>query len=288
LKTKEKGKFLKKIKNKYRLVILNDSSFEEKFSFRLSPLNLFLLTFSAAILLIALVSIIIVYTPLRESIPGYTDVSIREDLTKMVLKSDSLENELNQNQKHLDNITAILKGEEPESNSSDSIISPNITTGNPNQKSSEDSLLREYVEREESFSLDPDNNEKQTIASQILFFTPLVGTVTNQFDPTEEHFGIDIVAPKDEAIKATLNGTVIFAEWTVETGYVIQLQHSNNLTSIYKHNSILLKKTGDVVKAGEAIAIVGNSGKLTTGPHLHFEIWRDGIPENPTELINFE
>jgi murein DD-endopeptidase MepM/ murein hydrolase activator NlpD len=288
LETKEKGKFFKKIKNKYRLVILNDSSFEEKFSFLLTPLNLFLLAFSSAILLIVLVSVIIVYTPLRESIPGYTDVSIREDLTKMVLKSDSLENELNQNQKHLNNLTAILKGEEPQSISSDSIISPSSSNSNPNQKSYADSLLRDYVEREESFSLDPENDGKNNRSTQILFFTPLAGTVTNKFDPAKEHFGIDIVAPKDEAIKATLDGTVIFAEWTVETGYVIQLQHSNNLTSIYKHNSILLKRTGEVVKAGEAIAIVGNSGKLTTGPHLHFEIWKDGIPENPITLINFE
>lgn len=281
----KKPKFFTRIKNKYRLVILNDSSFEEMFSFRLSPLNVFLLLFSATIILIASVTAIIVYTPLRESIPGYTDVSIREDLTKMVLLSDSLEKELNQNKQYLENISLILKGEAPKELGNDSIIETNHSPEDALVKSEDDSLLRDYIEREESFSLNEDNNSK---SSQLLFFTPLAGSVTNGFNPAEEHFGIDIVAPKNEAIKATLDGTVIFAEWTVETGYVIQVQHQNNLTSIYKHNSVLLKKTGDIVKAGEAIAIVGNSGKLTTGPHLHFELWKDGSAIDPVELINFK
>lgn len=284
----KKTKFFTKIKNKYRLVILNDSSFEEKFSFRLSPLNVFLLLFSATILLTATVTVIIVYTPLRESIPGYTDVTIRQDLTKMVLLSDSLEKELTQNKRYLENISAILKGEEPEEIANDSIIETTHSDENAIAKSKEDSLLRDFIEREESISLKPDDPNSNTAQSQILFFTPLVGSVTSQFNPAEEHYGIDIVAPKDEAIKATLDGTVIFAEWTVETGYVIQLQHSNNLTSIYKHNSVLLKKTGEKVKAGEPIAIVGNSGKLTTGPHLHFELWQEGVAIDPIELISFE
>lgn len=283
----KKSKFFAKIKNKYRLVILNDSSFEEKFSFKLSPLNVFLLVFFAILFLVLSVTAIIVYTPLRESIPGYTDVSIRQDLTKMVLRSDSLEKELLQNKQYLDNISAILRGESPAEISNDTIIKTTHSEEDAIAKSPEDSLLRDYVEREESFSLNDDNTSSSSQA-QVLFFAPLVGSVTNLFNPSEEHFGVDIVAPKNEAIKATLDGTVIFAEWTVETGYVIQLQHQNNLTSIYKHNSVLLKKTGDIVKAGEAIAIVGNSGKLTTGPHLHFELWRDGVAIDPLDLISFK
>lgn len=283
----KKSKFIAKIKNKYRLVILNDSSFEEKFSFKLSPLNVFLLVFFAILFLVLSVTSIIVYTPLRESIPGYTDVSIRQDLTKMVLRSDSLEKELSQNKQYLDNISAILRGEAPAEVSNDTIIKTSHSEEDAIAKSPEDSLLRDYVEREESFSLNDDNTPSNS-QSQVLFFAPLVGSVTNLFNPSEEHFGVDIVAPKNEAIKATLDGTVIFAEWTVETGYVIQLQHQNNLTSIYKHNSVLLKKTGDIVKAGEAIAIVGNSGKLTTGPHLHFELWRDGVAIDPLDLISFK
>lgn len=287
MQEKEKKKFISKIKSKYRLVILNDASFEEKFSFRLSPLNLFILTFSAALFLVLLVSVIIIYTPLRESIPGYTDVSLREDLTRQVLKTDSLEKELMQNKQYLANISAILKGEEPKALVNDSVISPVEEEPNPSLRSKEDSLLRDYVEREESYSLESETTGEPS-NSQLFYFPPLLGTLTNGFNPSEEHFGVDIVAPKDEAIKATLAGTVIFADWTVETGYVIQLQHANNLNSIYKHNSVLLKKTGDVVNAGEAIAIVGNTGKLTSGPHLHFELWQDGIPIDPTKFINFE
>lgn len=281
----KKKRIIKKLKSKYRLVILNDASFEERFSYRLSPLNLLTLMLSFIVLLILLVSVVIIYTPLRESIPGYTDVSLREDLTKMVFKADSLELELERNSIFLRNIQGVLKGELPLSR--DSIYNTGQVieiSQNPQEKSIEDSLLRDYVEQEDAYSLS-DNQEE--IGSQIYFFAPLKGTITNEFDPAKEHFGIDVVAPKDEAIKATLDGTVVFAEWTVETGYVIQLQHSNNIVSNYKHNSVLLKKVGDEVKAGEAIAIIGNSGELSSGPHLHFELWKEGKAVDPKEFVNF-
>ena len=280
-----KKRIIKKLKNKYRLVILNDASFEERFSYRLSPLNLLTLILTFVVVLIVLVSVVIIYTPLRESIPGYTDVSLREDLTTMVFRTDSLESELLRNSAYLRNIQGALKGDLPLSK--DSIYKANqdvVLPENPLVKSKEDSMLREYVEREDSYSL---TDEKENIAKQFYFFTPLQGTITSEFDPAKEHFGIDIVATKNEAIKATLEGTVVFAEWTVETGYVIQLQHSNNIISNYKHNSVLLKKVGDQVKAGDAIAIVGNSGELTTGPHLHFELWKEGKPLNPKDFVNF-
>lgn len=280
-----KKRIIKRLKNKYRLVILNDASFEERFSYRLSPLNLLTLILSFVVVLIVLVSVVIIYTPLRESIPGYTDVSLREDLTTMVFRTDSLESELLRNSAYLRNIQGALKGELPLSK--DSIYNANqevILLENPLVKSKEDSMLREYVEREDSYSL---TDDKENISKQIYFFAPLKGIITNEFDPSKEHFGIDVVAPKDEAIKATLDGTVVFAEWTVETGYVIQLQHANNIVSNYKHNSVLLKKVGDEVKAGDVIAIIGNSGELSSGPHLHFELWKEGKPINPKEFINF-
>lgn len=280
---KKKRRIIKKLKNKYRLVILNDASFEERFSYRLSPLNLATLLISFIVLIILTVSFIIIYTPLRESIPGYTDVSLREDLTRMVFKTDSLEKELERNNAYLMNIRGVLNGNPPlpkDSMQEESLVE---LSANPSKKSKEDSLLRDYVEREDSYSLEDGKSTK----GQLYFFSPLKGSVTNDFDANKEHYGVDIVAPKDEAIKATLDGTVIFAEWTVETGYVIHLQHSDNLTSIYKHNSVLLKKTGDVVKVGEAIAIIGNSGELSSGPHLHFELWKDGKPLNPVEFVNF-
>ncbi|MFT6165374.1 MAG: murein DD-endopeptidase MepM/ murein hydrolase activator NlpD [Vicingaceae bacterium] len=284
-KENTKKRIIKKLKNKYRLVILNDASFEERFSYRLSPLNLLTLLLSFVVLLIVLVSVVIIYTPLRESIPGYTDVSLRKDLTTMVFRADSLENELLRNSAYLRNIQGALKGELPLSkdsiyNTTQEIVIPE----NPMVKSREDSMLREYVEREDSYSL---TDDKENVREQVYFFAPLKGTITNDFDPSKEHFGIDVVAPKDEAIKATLDGTVVFAEWTVETGNVIQLQHANNIVSNYKHNSVLLKKVGDEVKAGDVIAIIGNSGELSSGPHLHFELWKEGKPINPKDFVNF-
>ncbi len=285
---KKKRKILKKLKNKYRLVILNDTSFEEKFSYRLSPLNIATLLLSFALLLILTVAMVIIFTPLREYIPGYTDVSLRQELTNMVLKTDSLERELALNDKYLSNINSILRGENP--NDGDTVLNEKAVSSlvKPNnEKSRDDSLLRDYVEREDSYSLESGNEEIAGSANKLYFFSPLKGTITDAFDPSKEHFGTDVVAPKNEAIKATLDGTVIFSEWTVETGYVIQLQHANNLTSIYKHNSVLLKKTGEVVKAGEAIAIVGNSGELSSGSHLHFELWQNGVAVDPENFINF-
>ena len=284
-KKNKKKRIIKKLKNKYRLVILNDASFEERFSYRLSPLNLLTLLLTLVVLLIIIVSVIIIYTPLRKSIPGYTDVSLREDLTTMVFRADSLDRKLERNSAYLRNIQGALKGELPLSKDSiyrtDQMV---IIPEDPLVKSKEDSMLREYVEREDSYSLSAD---QENISKQIYYFAPLKGTITNEFNPSKEHFGIDVVAPKDEAIKATLDGTVVFAEWTVETGYVIQIQHGNNLVSSYKHNSVLLKKVGEEVKAGEAIAIVGNSGELSSGPHLHFELWKDGKALNPADFINF-
>jgi len=288
-KEEKKKKLFKKLKNKYRLVILNDATFEERFSYRLSPLNIFTLILSLSVVLMGTVVVIIVFTPLREYIPGYTDVSLREDLTKMVLKSDSLEHELAQNEIYLSNISAILKGEDPQvmkADTNESSVKPK-EAANPAVKSKEDSILRDYVEREDSYSLKNNSSSSENTAAKMYFFAPLKGSVTSLFSPSEEHFGIDIVAPKNEAIKATLEGTVIFADWTVETGYVIQLQHQNDLISVYKHNSVLLKKTGDQVKAGDPIAIIGNTGELSSGPHLHFELWKNGSPVDPMKFINF-
>jgi len=290
---KKKSQILRKLKSKYRLVILNDASFEEKFSYRLSPLNIFTLFISITLLIILIVAGIIVFTPLRESIPGYTDVNLRKDLTDMVLKADSLERELTLNQKYLNNVQAILMGEEPEAIAEDSALDSEDLpqSGNKNdpifQKSVEDSLLREYVEREDSYSIDLSSDKQIRAVDRLFFFNPLEGTVTQKYDLADGHYGIDIVAPKNEAVKAVLRGTVIFAEWTVETGYVIQIQHVGNLSSIYKHNSVLLKQVGDQVNAGEAIAIVGNTGEFSSGPHLHFELWQEGVSLDPSNYINF-
>jgi len=156
----------------------------------------------------------------------------------------------------------------------------------------EDSLLRIQIENQGKYSLYKiENNEadskKRYSLGNLLFFTPLKGVITSEFNPAERHFGVDVVSKQNEAIKSVLDGTVIFSDWTVETGYVIAIQHTQNLVSVYKHNSALLKKQGELVKAGEAIAIVGESGELKTGPHLHFELWSEGNPLDPKEYITF-
>jgi murein DD-endopeptidase MepM/ murein hydrolase activator NlpD len=155
------------------------------------------------------------------------------------------------------------------------------------QPSQADSLIRQEIESQDRFTLSPSGSVQASSLSNFYFFTPVKGTVTNVFNSKTKHYGIDIVASPNEVIKSTLDGTVVMADWTSETGYVIAVQHSNNLFSIYKHNSALLKNTGDYVKAGEVVAIIGNSGELTTGPHLHFELWYNGSPVNPVDYMTF-
>lgn len=284
-----KKRLYRKLKNKYRLVILNDSTFEEKVSLRLSPLNVFTIIGSFALFLILSVAVLIVFTPIREFIPGYTDVDLRSDVLNLTIKSDSVERDLQLKQAYLNNLYRLLNDDPIKEEQLDFIDSGRDYNNITIEKTAKDSLLRAYVENEDQFNLSvsKDKQPKKFSISNFAFFIPLSGSITGEFSPEINHFGIDIVAPENEAIKSCLDGTVVFAEWTAETGYVIQVQHKSNLLSIYKHNAVLLKTVGEFVNAGEAIAIIGNSGELTTGPHLHFELWYEGHPINPKEYILF-
>lgn len=284
---KEKA-FFRRLKSKYRLVVMNDNTFEEKLSLKLSPLNLFILVGSTTIFLIIIVISTIAFTPLREYIPGYADVNMRKKVISLVLKADSLETELVSKDIYIKNIQNIITGKtigKPVKQTVDSTKKYNAIDFKP---SKEDLLLREQIESQDQYnlSLGTENTQKNNINS-FFFFTPLKGLLSNSFNIAEAHYGVDVVAPENEAIKATLDGTVILSIWTAETGYVIQIQHENNLISVYKHNSALLKKAGEYVKAGETIAIIGNSGELTNGPHLHFELWYNGTPINPQDYMVF-
>lgn len=289
-KEKKSKKFYRRLKNKYRLVILNDDTFEEKVSLRLSPLNLFTIAGLIALFLIVVVTILIAFTPLREFIPGYTDVDLRKNLVHQTLRADSLEKVVTVQTEYMNNINSIVSGRVP---NPDSALNSKENQGQVNmedinfQKSQEDSALRAYVESEEKFSIQHNVNKSVPDISKFYFFPPLKGHITNKYSAEKDHFGIDVVASENEAVKATLDGTVVFSGWTVETGHVIQLQHARDLISVYKHNSVLLKQTGDYVKAGEPIAIIGNSGALTTGPHLHFELWYSGKSIDPEDYIVF-
>jgi murein DD-endopeptidase MepM/ murein hydrolase activator NlpD len=288
---RKKVKWYHKLRNKYKLVILNDETYEEKFSYKLSRLNVFIAVGTLSILLIIITSIIIAFTPLREYIPGYTDVELYETLYRMEDLTDSLERASRQNALYFENLRLILTGKDT------NIITPlNVDTVGTYKNitsfpSSADSAFREDFEilltsgdvniaaRERTGSR-PD-------VSSFSFFTPLRGIVTSKFDPKSKHYGVDIVSVQNEAIKATLDGVVIFTGWTLETGYTISIQHENDLVSVYKHNSAILKEQGSFVRAGDPIAIIGSTGEQSTGPHLHFELWYNGVPINPTDIIKF-
>lgn len=286
---KKKKKLFRQLKIKYRLVIMNDETFEEKASFVLSPLSVFVFTGSVILFLIVLVTYIIAFTPLREYIPGYTDVNMKRNMVKLAMRADSLEQAMHEKDLYIQNINNIINGN-VQSDSSGVIQPEKQEYGQLHVSPSEtESELRKNIESEDKYSVafTEDKSNKSNIAG-FFFFVPVNGTVSNSFNSAESHYGVDIVGRKNEAIKATLDGSVIFAGWTSETGYVIQLQHSNDLISIYKHNSVLLKKAGDKVKAGEVIAIIGESGEFSTGPHLHFELWNNGRPINPQDYMSFK
>lgn len=280
-------RWLSQLRNRYRLVVMNDDTFEERFSLRLRPIGLLVLIGSITLVMISLVILLIAFTPLREYIPGYSDPDLRNDLDKALLSMDSMHKQSIANEIYLNNLKTILNGEDkPESSTN-----PRDTTRKYKKlnmrPSKDDSLLRQEFEGvDNTYSLQLGVRRSGGI-SGFFFFAPVKGKITSSFNMTEEHYGVDIAAPESEPVKATLDGTVISASWSPEAGYVMQLQHSNNLVSVYKHNSVLLKKTGQFIKAGEPIAIVGSSGEQSTGPHVHFELWYNGTPVDPQDYISF-
>ena len=267
---------------------MNDETFEEKVSIKLSPLNVFVFAGTIIISLITFTIYIIAFTPLREYIPGYADVNMQRRVMALTFRTDSLVEKLSTQDSYLMNLRNIINGDiSPDSSSATKPSLIRYDTIHFPANAPEDSLLRNQIESQDRFTLSEGAGGPSSSISGFFFFTPLKGTITNAFNANTKHFGIDIVSSPNEVIKSTLDGTVVMADWTSETGYVIAIQHSNNLFSIYKHNSALLKNTGDYVKAGEVVAIIGNTGEFTTGPHLHFELWYNGSPVNPVDYMTF-
>ena len=291
-KTKKTKALIEKLRNHYRLSIFNEQSYEEVLGMRLSRLKVFTVVGVTSMLLIVLVTLLIAFTDLREYIPGYPSGNERRLVVRNAQLVDSLMHEINRRDRFFKDIKSIVNGEIPEGGSPDDVIQDDAEIM-PKQevhfnKSVEDSLFRMQIEEEERFNLSSQNTSGNKFRlEQASFFTPLKGVVVNRFGDSQGHYGIDIVAGPEARVSSVLDGTVFFAGWTVETGYVIGIQHPNNLITFYKHNSLLLKKVGDRVKAGEAIANVGNSGEYTTGPHLHFELWYNGVPLNPADYMDF-
>ncbi|NGX83030.1 M23 family metallopeptidase [Aequorivita sp. KMM 9714] len=285
IKEKRTKKFKKKLLHKYRLVILNEETFEERFSFKLNRLNVFIFTVLSSLFLIITTTVIIAFTPLREYIPGYSSTNLKKKAAKLAYQTDSLQQVISVNDQYLASIKKVLTGDvKTVEFNKDSIIE--VAKTDPSvlvRISRKDSLLREQVEKEDKY-----NPLAAQQVQKYVLFAPVKGTITEPYDSKAKHYAVDVVTIKDSPVKAVADGTVIFAEWTVATGYVIIVKHGNDLISVYKHNGLLTKGQGEVVKGGEVIAIVGNTGELTTGPHLHFELWRDGFPINPTSFIDFD
>jgi murein DD-endopeptidase MepM/ murein hydrolase activator NlpD len=275
-------------RDKYKFAIFNDHTFEEVWRIKLTQYNAFLLIAFLVFFIIGSTVSLISFTNIREFIPGYPDVTMRRNILMDAIRLDSLERELALRDKYFANLNAIISGKLPSD-----IIPRQDTTKNYRaikfNGSPEDQALRSNVEKEEQFNLTlgPRINESTSLAS-LHFFPPVKGIVSGKYDIRKKHFGTDIVTKPKSPVMAALDGTVIFTGWTMETGYVIEIQHVNNLVSVYKHNASLLKEAGEFVRAGDAIAVVGDSGELyTSGPHLHFEIWYKGSALDPEKHILF-
>lgn len=287
--TSRRKRIMKRLRKRFRFVLMNDETLEERLSIKLTPIRVFTIAGLFVIILIILTSYTIAFTPLKEYIPGYADnVMLRRQILELTYAIDSLESSSKNKDKYLENIRKIISDEREEEEKATQQRSKRDLSNVRLQAGEAEGVLRNQVEKEEKYNINLQLSGKgMSSFGNLYMFPPLKGKITTSFNPSQKHYGIDIVAGKNEAVKAALEGSVVFAGWTSAQGYVIHLQHSNNLLSIYQHNSALLKKQGDKVKAGEAIAITGNSGEITTGPHLHFEIWYDGRPLDPEEFIIF-
>jgi murein DD-endopeptidase MepM/ murein hydrolase activator NlpD len=282
---KKKGKLKQKLTDKYRLVVLNDDTFEERFSLKLSVLNIFVLGGILSFLLILITTFFITLTPVKEYIPGYSSTNLKIKATKLAIQTDSLKRKLDILNDFTKALQPILMGEiEAKFIDSLQLIERNTIQDSLLNASKEDSIFREKIESQDRFPIQ--NNAATNV--KIVFFAPLNGNISQGFDSQKNHLAVDIVAKKNTAVKATADGTVIFSGWTTETGYVLILKHAYDYISVYKHNGNLLKEQGDFVKSGEVIASVGSSGELSTGPHLHFELWSGGYAINPINLIDFK
>jgi len=284
---KENKGFFKKLFNDYKVVVSSEDTFEEKLAFKASKINAFLLMLVYSAILISFTIGIVFFTELRELVPGYSSSDLLNRAVYLTQKTDSLERQIELNNKFYKSIEDVLSGKidefiPRENISVDSTISESLAlTILP---SSEDSILRKYVENEDKFNL----TKNELVIENKMFYSPIKGDITQSFNFEENHFAVDISADVGTPVKSILDGKILFSEWSVDTGHVIIIDHGDNIISVYKHNSKLLKEQNDYVQAGEVIAYSGNQGNLSSGPHLHFELWNNGTPIDPEPLLNFQ
>lgn len=288
-----RSKIWQKWRDKYRFTVYNTSTYEELFKINLSRLNIFAALGTIIILTAIIVTTILIYTPLKEFIPGYPDGKLSQQLIVNQIKLDSIEHKLQLKDQYLNNLKTILSGGNPQNYMNNNNITEGKLSVSINdldyEKSKEDSVLRSQIEAEDKYTLKISSNKSKTISiNNINFYTPLKGMITAKYDTKTKHLAVDIVSKEKSPILATLEGNVVFIGYTKETGNIIYLQHKNNLLSVYKHVKNVSVKQGNFVKKGQAIAVIGNTGEITSGPHLHFELWNNGTAVNPEDYINFE
>ncbi|HHB77720.1 MAG TPA: M23 family metallopeptidase [Saprospiraceae bacterium] len=287
---KEKRKWRERIKDVYMLTIRNNESLEVVSEFNLTLLSLYILLSSIFVAVAILVGSLFIFTPVLRYIPGGDQTASKGEIRKLEQQVTVLEKELAANATYNDAMKRRILGEHEYANDNNDTLR-HFTQAELNvQKNDAEKKIAEEVAKGQFLNNQPDKETNaQTVSlKQMQFTSPVIGETSAGFNINSQHYGIDIIAPKGTPIKSITNGVVIFSDWTMETGNTIVIKHSNDLLSVYKHNEKLLKKSGDIVKAGEAIAIIGNTGTLTSGPHLHFELWYRQKPLNPKEYIRFE
>ena len=276
----------KNLLSRYRLVILNEENYEEQFFFRLSILNLLIISIFLFSFLITSTLLIVSYTSVKELIPGYASNLMRKQAIINASKLDSLTISYNQSLNQLNSIKRVLTGDiefEEFKEREFKLDTENIEVKLNSKKIKEDSLLRRVVEQQDKYNFSSNENSDESF----LFFSPVLGYISQKFDPSKKHFAIDVVAKENEPVRSIADGVVIFSEWSLDTGYVIILEHKQGYLSVYKHNESLNNVQGDIVQAGDIIGTVGNTGEYSTGHHLHFELWNEGYPLDPQDFINF-
>lgn len=290
-------RFRKRTSNRYRLSVMNEETFEEVRSFQLSLGNVYLAISSIVVLVAVAVVLLVAYTPLKKYLPGFGDIVQRQELAELAGQVTFLERELEAQTAYAESFRKLLLGKHQSLEEAEAVMDTMHLEGQENNiaevtLSAEEIQLRREMELEAVGQAA--RNGRQPVAGsldvpleQMFLAAPIRGEITGAFQPDKSHNGVDIIAAKGTAVKAAMGGFVILSDYTYDTGYTIGLQHQNGIITFYKHNSELLKDVGSHVQSGEAIAIIGNTGHQTTGPHLHFELWSRGIPMNPVDFITF-
>lgn len=289
-------KWWKRLKSPHRFVIRNEKTLDELVSFKINLTSAYLIMSSFVVIILLLAWLLNAYTPLKRLMPGYDDVYTHPEYIALSEQIYELEASFNELEFYTESFKRLLTGEASDTaniltSTQESPIEfqgkkpeilNEIQTVATKTPDSPEHITSEFIPLKKG-----QEESRSSILKQLYLIPPIKGVITNGFDPVKNHYGIDLAAPKNTPVKAILDGYVISSDWTLETGNTICIQHENNIISFYKHNAVNLRKVGNYVKSGEAVAIIGNTGESTSGPHLHFELWVRGAPVNPVEYIQF-